>query len=60
MIKIIGGSGFISTRLSKRLFLIVNFKSEITGEFNTKFAQLETKFEHAQVKMQETITTPTK
>ena len=31
------------------------FKTEIKGEFNTKFAQLETKFEQAQVKMQDTI-----
>jgi len=31
------------------------FKAEIKGEFDTKFSQLETKFEAAQVKMQETI-----
>ena len=31
------------------------FKSEIRGEFNTKFAQLETKFEQSQIKMQEII-----
>ena len=31
------------------------FKSEMKGEFETKFSQLETKFESAQVKTQETI-----
>lgn len=29
--------------------------ASLKGEFNTKFAQLETKFESVQVKMQETI-----